>query len=211
MVIGKDTDLIVILWHLVDPKGNKVYVQNNKTCWHINDLIQGEGMKDEILLIHAFLGCDQTSHLLRIPKNRILKTKKLQVPTSEAARIFNSSSSTREEIESAGERLHLALLSSNERTLNELRKRVFMQKVGRQLVKPSVLPPTTDAAKQHYARVYSQVQEWRGNILQSTDWGWQFVGSNLVPNIMTLPPGPSYMLNYVFCSCKMDGCSTNSC
>ena len=211
VVIGNDTDLIVLLWHFVNPTGKRVYVQDKETSWRINDMIEGEKMQEEILFIHAFLGCDQTSRLFRIPKNRVLKTKKLKGPSSEACKVFNSPSSTRQEIESAGQHFHLKLLSSNETSLNTQRKKVFMQKIGRQLVKPDALPPTTDAANQHYYQVYSQVQEWLGNMLPPSEWGWQVIDSKLVPIMMTLPPGPSKLLKYVFCACKMDGCSTNSC
>ena len=180
VVIGNDTDLVVLLWHMVEENGNKVFVQDEAKCWHINDLIKGEGLKEEILLIHAFLGCDQTSRLYRIPKDRVRKVPNLRLPSSETAKVFNAPSTTREEIETAGQRYHLQLLASEESSLNALRKKLFMQKVGRQLVKPGALPPTTDAANQHCARVYCQIQEWLGNILPPTDWGWRDVDSMLI-------------------------------
>ncbi|KAJ8935233.1 hypothetical protein NQ318_011453 [Aromia moschata] len=38
----------------------------------------------------------------------------------------------------------------------------------------SSLPPTKAAYAQHSLRVYLQGQEWLGNRLPSTEWGWKF-------------------------------------
>jgi len=86
-----------------------------------------------------------------------------------------------------------------------------MTKVGKQLVKPETLPSTTDSARQHYFRVYGQIQEWLGNDLAPSEWGWKLVNGKFLPLLMGKQLGPSYLLKYVHCGCKEDGCKANSC
>ena len=42
-------------------------------------------------------------------------------------------------------------------------------------------PPTATAAKFHSYRAYLAVQQWIGNKLCPTDWGWQYRDGGLVP------------------------------
>ena len=87
-----------------------------------------------------------------------------------------------------------------------------MEKVEKdEVVKPEALPPTSDAAAQHSFRVYSQIQEWLGNLLSPTDWGWKVADGCCVPILITQPAAPDYLLKYVCCGCKENGCDTNRC
>ena len=44
-VIGRDTDLLALLWHYVQKNDNNVYFQSPQRKWHVNKLIQ------EVLLL----------------------------------------------------------------------------------------------------------------------------------------------------------------
>ena len=67
------------------------------------------------------------------------------------------------------------------------------------------LPPTTAAAKYHAYRDYFAVQEWLGNSLQATDWGWDHNDDMLSPVYTDRPAASDSVLNMVSCGCKT-GC-----
>ena len=54
------------------------------------------------------------------------------------------------------------------------------------------LQPTT--AKYHAYRDYLAVQEWLGNSLQATDWGWDY---NVICSVQPTQPHP--ILDYIWC------------
>lgn len=94
------------------------------------------------------------------------------------------------------------------------KKAVSRKKEG-QLSKPvklETLPPTSDAANQHFYRVYLQVQTWLSRELPVVEWGWskKCASSYVTPVKMTLPAAPKKLLNIIFCSCEK-GCSTQAC
>ena len=70
----------------------------------------------------------------------------------------------------------------------------------------AVLPPTSGAAKQHILRTYLQVQQWLGNELDPTDWGWEVRHDALIPVPTDQPAVPERLLNMISCKCKT-GCS----
>ena len=120
-----------------------------------------------MLLQHAFLGWDTVSRIFGIGKNKIMNNSHLIIACQEAAKTFYSLTSTREEIENAGLRLLLAVYNRKKFTcLNKLRHKIFMENIcGKNAVKPEQLPPTLDSAKQHFLRVYHQIQTWLGHTL----------------------------------------------
>ena len=66
------------------------------------------------------------------------------------------------------------------KTLDHLRYRKFCEKIAtcNVHVHPKALPPTSSAAVQHNYRVYCQVNEWKGNVTEPTEWGWELQGAN---------------------------------
>ena len=54
------------------------------------------------------------------------------------------------------------------------------------------LPPTTSAAMLHSDRAYLAVQQWMGNNLSLTDWGWQYRDGDrdgiMVPVVVPVAP-----------------------
>ena len=63
----------------------------------------------------------------------------------------------------------------------------FLNKVASttHYVSPERLPPTEDAAELHSYRTYHKVQEWCGNNLPPTEWGWFSDAGGLRPITMT--------------------------
>ena len=61
------------------------------------------------------------------------------------------------------------------------------------------LPPTSAAAEQHSYRVYLQVQEWLGNCLDPTKWGWSMIEKSLKPIPTTKEVAPLKLLQLQGC------------
>ena len=94
VLVGDDTDLLVLLCHYLPEINN----------WDIKLLKQHNGnLNDLILFVHAFFGCDTVSQLHGIAKDKIFKNERLKPPCLKASEIFFSSASTKSQIAKAGE------------------------------------------------------------------------------------------------------------
>ena len=121
--------------------------------------------------------------------------------------VFYSLSSSIVEIDSVGTELMLLLFKSKMPILSKLRYKIFMEKVnGKKAVKPENLPLTEDSARQHFLRVYHQIQIWLGYTLDPLLYGWRVYGNMLVPLFMTQPAASENLLTYIHCGCKEDKC-----
>ena len=154
VVVAQDTDVITLLWHYIDELSGAVYMKTSERVWDIKCLV-ATGMKDIFLLTHAFLGCDTTSRIYGIRKDKIIESTKLQEVCRDAADIFYSANATKEQVQMEGERLLLNLLNRpTMASLNEARGKIFMEKVdGKQVVKPESLPPNVDEGTLHFYSV----------------------------------------------------------
>ena len=101
-------------------------------------------------------------------------------------------------------------VASDFTSLDAFRYYAYTHAIAKKSVKNSfnlaTLPPTSAAAKQHITRTYLQVQQWTGNELEPTDWGWRVYMDTLIPVPTDQPPAPERLLNLVSCKCKT-GCS----
>ena len=75
-VICEDTDVICLLWHYFNPNDHNIQVCTSDRIWEIRKLVS-TGSQDYILLAHAILGCDTTSRIYGLGKERVLKTDKM--------------------------------------------------------------------------------------------------------------------------------------
>ena len=73
---------------------------------------------------------------------------------------------------------------------------------GKTAVQPRSLPPTYDAAGQHFLRACHQVQTWLGHKKGPKDWGWKEVDGKFEPVKITNQPGQENL--YVVNVKKMD-------
>lgn len=64
-----------------------------------------------------------------------------------------------------------------------------------------MLPPTESAAKQHLFRVYFQVQQWFGNTMDPTNWGWEIKEDKLQPTYTNDLLVPENILRDISCRC----------
>ena len=122
-------------------------------------------------------------------------------------KIFNQKDASRDAIKDAGEKFILKWYGSKSKSLNELRYFMFNRIIAKKKLSTSFqlasLPPTSAAAEQHSYRVYLQVQEWLGNCLDPTKWGWSMIEKSLKPVPTTKEAAPLKLLNLVSCNCKV--------
>lgn len=211
VIVGEDVDLLVLLTalapdereiFLVKPKHGKI----EKKVYSSKQL-QESGLKNSILFLHAFSGCDTTSALYKRGKTRCSKIFQQRQDLHDISGVFTNHNSTHEAIAEAGTRFFLGLYGANikETNLNLHRYNSFVRSVTN--IKPDIssLPPTAGAAKQHSFRVYHQVQLWLGNELPPELWGWKCVQNRLVPITTEDAVAPDKVLNLIFCRCAT-GC-----
>lgn len=224
VLVGDDTDLIVLLCYHASLESHDLFFypepkRNTKKLriWNIKATKEklGHDICNNILFLHAFLGCDTTSRLYGIGKGTSLSKFKASSMFREQAKVFNSDSASTHDVVEAGEKALILVYNGKlTDTLDSLRYKRFCEKVASKTshVKPQSLPPTSAAAKYHSLRVYFQVQEWKGSVseLHPTDWGWQECDGGFVPLQTSLPPAPEHLLKVIRCNCQTD-CSSLRC
>ena len=223
VVIGEDTDLLVLLCHHVPLENFNVYFWSEGKnisskavkCWDIKKtkVVLGESVCRCLPFLHAITGCDTTSRMFGISKGAALK-KMNGDELKECAEVFNSNSS-KDDIVKAGENAIVMLYGGVViEGLDLLRFRKFVHKVttSSKCVQVHTIPPTSAAAAYHSMRVYYQVQTWTrtSNDLVALDWGWSYDDNKLVPIKTHLAPAPESLLKIIRCSCKT-GCDTKRC
>ena len=176
IVIGKDTDLLILLLHHYQGKdSHKLYFTSSgeknfkaKKVYDIDYLRQTlpPMIVECILPIHAFLGRDTVSRVRSIGKGekslkKIIASEEMQMYFRE----FNKKDADNTTIAEFGEKLLCQFYASKaDLALNSLRYRLFHKKVvtATTAIAPEGLPPTSDAAMFHSYRAYHQTQVWRG-------------------------------------------------
>ncbi len=186
IVVGDDTDLLVLLIYHTDLRAKQVFFApevkaNSKKnrVWNIKHLKNtlGGDVCHNILFIHAILGCDTVSRIHGLGKGVGLKKLKNAVFHQQAL-VFNTSTSIdKQGLVTAGEKALVCLYNGDASdSLDTLRYKRFCDKVStnKSFVEPQTLPPTSSAGKYHSLRVFYQIQEWKGlaDGLVPSDWGW---------------------------------------
>ena len=224
VLVGDDTDLLILLcYHACLESHNIFFKPEPKKAtmkprvWNITAIKEKLGLEmcNNILFLHAILGCDTTSQLYGIGKGTSLKKFKSSKHFQMQAKVFSTTTSTPHDIMAAGEQALVDLYSGNPKEgLNSLRYKRFCEKVATNttFVLPQTLPPTSAAAKYHSFRVYFQIQEWKGvaSEMQPTAWGWKDYDGKLMPVLTDLPPAPDELLKMIRCNCHTD-CSSMRC
>lgn len=223
IVVGDDTDLIMLLAYYADLQSHDIFLHtqsksstHKSRLWNMKVFKQhfGSEVCEQLLFIHAVSGCDTTSRLFGIGKGIAMKKCLASKSVQECSQVFNSESSTADQVTTAGEKALLVLYGGKpEDTLNTLRYKKFCEKTATKTtqLQSEVLPPTVAAARFHSLRVYLQIQQWKGcTTLSPTDWGWEMTGGHLMPVLTDRPAAPEYLLRVIHCGCNGD-CSTMRC
>lgn len=217
-LVGDDTDLLILLVHHIPFQSKNLYFtpepkKNAKEIkvWNIRELKAGLGPEvcENILFIHAFLGCDTTSRIYGVGKGLLLKKIKTNSKLKQAAKEFYALDANPSHIADAGEEVFKIIYNAKENeSLDTARYRKFHEKVATGLshVEPQSLPPTKAAAKYHSYRVYLQICDWTLGYGHKNpqDWGWKIDNSELVPIQTDLPPAPEHLLTIIRCNCQSD-------
>ena len=214
VVAGEDTDLLVLLIALT-PDQSSTYMfmpkrdQGKHRVYDVRALQRAMGdLKDLVLVFHAFTGCDTTSApYMRGKLKSWQKLAKFGVEFKQELKVFNRPGATHEEIATVGEKFMLALYNApaNVNSLDDFRfpsyQRIISRKSPGAEFQLAALPPTSAATRQHSFRTYYQVQDWLGEALPATDWGWSLQGGRFRPVTTDRAPAPAELLGIVFCNC----------
>ena len=208
ILVGDDTDLLVLLLHHLKPTDHDIYLQTTNKILNIHTLQDhlGPTILSSLLFLHGVTGCDTTSRLYGIGKVMAMgKCDKLK----DHASTFMKPNQSHDDICKHGEATLEVLYSCKPgNSLDFQRAATFSSKVASRsaYLPPESLPPTCDAAKYHSYRVYHQVQTWLGNILEPTEWGWVLHKSQnverLKPIRMQKDPAPASLLKLIKCNCQ---------
>ena len=221
IVIGEDTDVLVLLcYHAGDAAHDLYYTSDvksgtkKKKIWDINKTRQTLGSTICRLLpvVHAFSGCDTTSHIYGVGKGVLLKKAIQDSWFRDQLSVFVQDVS-HDRVENAGENIFVSLFSGDaDQSLNSLRFQKFIYKVNTSstCVQVRSLPPTEAAAMLHSFWVYLQVQTWIGKSKQPTEWGWCIQNGKLNPVKTHLPAAPERLLKIIHCNCKLN-CDSKRC
>lgn len=95
-------------------------------------------------------------------------------------------------------------------SVNKLRYLKFNQITARKSLNSEMqiasLPPTKHSLNEHFYRVYYQIQEWCGNKLIPTNWGWMLKNNALIPKLGREEVAPDFVMELIFCICKKSLC-----
>ena len=220
IVIGEDTDLLVLLCYHADIVNNQLFLQGRNGKFVNIPAVQdslGKEICSNLLFIHAVLGCDTVSKPSGLGKPSATKMFKQNELFRKCAIVFNAMPDNVSNLDviKAGEEAMLCLYHADPKkitSLNELRMKQFLDKTSNTSVpiNPKSLPPTEDACKYHSLRVYHQILTWKGIPADPLDFGWEKKGSFLYPITTRHPAAPDNVLKVVRCSCKT-GCKTMAC
>ncbi|CAG2201846.1 unnamed protein product [Mytilus edulis] len=224
VVIGEDTDLLVLLCYHAMMHNKNVYFKSEPKqsiqkirIWDIKKTKKhlGEAICRLLPFIHAFSGCDTTSRVFGLGKGALLKKVKSSAYLQDQSQLFLQKSS-KDQVVKAGEEVLVDLYGGVQSVegLDLLRYRKFASKVvvGNVFVQVHTLPPTSDAAKLHSMRTFYQTQIWigEGHDLDPNQWGWYTSENKLMPVRCLLPPAPQKLLKVIRCNCKQN-CDSRRC
>ena len=218
-VVGRDTDLLVLLLYHFEPNISNVYFASGVRVWDIRGVQAAVGphISNNILFGHAFGGCDSVSSLFGVGKKTPLVKLRESSFFREQAAVFVDESRSHEDIIQAGEKAAVLLYGGkDDDSLNTLRYVKYLRQLSTSTtaVDPRRLPATASAFKFHSMRIYFQVQVWsklnESVDLVPTDWGWEKNQDLLLPVCTDAAVAPEDLLHVVKCSCKTD-CSSARC
>ncbi|CAH0381987.1 unnamed protein product [Bemisia tabaci] len=213
VIIGEDIDLLVILTALC-PEGTEIFLLkpgrlNVETKLYSSKSLNARPkLKEHVLFLHAFSGCDTNSAIFGKGKMALCNLIEKNEDIQDFAGHFKDKGSTFNSISESGSKILSRLYGANKKndSLDKFRFHLFKKNslTGKKNRLES-LPPSEDAAKFHSFRAFHQVQLWLGNQLPPKDWGWRLEGTQLAPVHMSLGPAPEKVLNSIFCGCTK-GC-----
>lgn len=220
VIVGQDIDLLVLFIHFASCF-ERIYfykpaIGKSKEKYFDKNSFKKTDLKEIILFLHAFSGCDTTSAFSGLGKKRICEVFKKYKDLRKDVKVFYDPEATKTSLFAAGQACIRGLYGSDPTKnldLHDIRYRCFVKSTTSTACKLRALPPTKDAANQHTLRVYFQIQKWIYQTNKSaSEYGWQMTINGLMP--IALPQGvkplPESLLESITCTCK-SGCKTMRC
>ncbi|XP_066924439.1 uncharacterized protein [Clytia hemisphaerica] len=186
VVVADDTDVAVMLLYHWKENLHDIYLlqENTGKCWSIKQSSNKiKDIKDHLLFIHAWSGCDSTSAIYNKGKtsflNLVRKSKKMQ----SAAEIMTNTWTEKSKIGEVSISIFVDLYGGKDRSsLRQLRYTKYKQMLSDGLIEPEKLPPSERSAYYHGLRVHLQIMQWLlmdedDTTFKPIEWGWnQSVG-----------------------------------
>ena len=121
-------------------------------------------VRELILFLNVFTGCDTTSCFYKQGKNKLIRILSNNSELQKLAKMFYNPNACVQSIGENGIELAAALYrTKNEKNnLSNLRFLHFQKSTLKKIFKLESLPPTDGAARQHALRVFYQIQLWLG-------------------------------------------------
>lgn len=178
VIVAEDVDVLVLLIALVPPTKKTFFLKPSKgkvasRVYSLKSFNKYPFCKENILFLHAVTGCDTTSSFFGKGKKiaiSLMENKSKNINLKNAIEAFKIVGQSHESIFENGITFLLSLYGAPEKTtcIDEYRYVSFAKAVANNTktlkpVKLESLPPTSDAARQHFYRVYLQVQNWMSN------------------------------------------------
>lgn len=225
VIVGEDTDLLVILTELASSIKEKIYIRKQVKkneqmfLFYTQYSFIYPHLIQYILFIHAFSGCDATSSFFKRGKKSVVESfQKYLTAISSEMLTFYKPNASKSALRNAGETCVKAVYGFDpvkHIELNVMRFTLFQKLVN---TKRSIacnlcsLPPTSDSLYHHSLRVYFQVQTWlgRGDLLNPVDYGWKKSENGLMPITTKEKLIPDNLISILKCSCRK-GCKSNKC
>ena len=158
----EDTDNLVILVKHVSSQALPVFVTTSTGTYHVQEIQRSltHTQREYITVCHAFTGCDTVSSIFGHGKYTVFK-KLCETPTMyKHLDVFNSPTSTNDEIINAGGAIFQFIYNAPDVDLSQTRYDLFCKKAAAGVISPDGLPLTRGSAAQHSLRAYSQNQDW---------------------------------------------------
>ena len=222
LVVADDTDIVVMLLYHWNFTMSDIFVQQQKSRRTIsirNTQPTIEDLKEHLLFVHAWSGCDTTCSIFGKGKTTVLKFFKKCCHFKNTSRVFCNLQSSQKEVGQASAKAFKALYGGAvDKNLTELRFRKYMEMASNGVIIPEKLPPTTRAAHFHGLRVHHQIMNWlvlddtHGK--HATDWGWYNHQNTFLPVMTDIDVAPPAVKNVTRCNCSVDNpkpCSTRHC
>lgn len=212
VIVGSNPEILIFLIAFANPNKNIFYSHRSKNedRFYSSETIQSSypQLRNTILFLYAATGCENTSAIFKITINKALKTVLKTDSTLECwIAFFYKPSARPDEIAEAGEKFLLELYNAPKKisNLNKLRYYSFSRATvqsRKSEVNLASIPPTSGASRQHFLKVYHQIQEWLGKPVKRELWGWKIEQNKYLPVYTLDPVAPDDLLNLIYCNCK---------
>ncbi|KAG1657447.1 hypothetical protein GQR58_023353 [Nymphon striatum] len=118
--------------------------------------------------------------------------------------VFSRTGSTHPDIARAGEVFLLQLYGSRRaKSLDKYRYMMYFRSANRTSIPSSGFK--LESLVNWSFRACHAIQQWHGNVMTPTEWGWQYKDGLLVPIETVRPVAPQKVLKMIACACKV-GC-----